>query len=205
MQRCHFFSFSCLQLYLVIIIISMHIHPQAVTYTCLAVLWSSLWLQEEDDENLYMSIQRLRDRTSELSIQVSLLERSGSGDLGYQQSLEELRAAQDQLSELVEARNRRWRDDAAHTLREKIQKRSTDSFSYVKSSILWGFAILSHCKLSIFKFWTVGWTSCVKMSLGTSIFFLLLFFKTTNNENTRKLQPHFFVCVSKIPKYSINW
>ncbi|TKS75122.1 1-phosphatidylinositol 4,5-bisphosphate phosphodiesterase gamma-1 [Collichthys lucidus] len=63
--------------------------------------------KEEDDENLYMSIQRLRDRTSELSTQVSLLERSGSGDLSYQQSLEELRAAQDQLSELVEARNRR--------------------------------------------------------------------------------------------------
>uniref|UniRef100_A0A672G214 Phosphoinositide phospholipase C n=1 Tax=Salarias fasciatus TaxID=181472 RepID=A0A672G214_SALFA len=61
----------------------------------------------EDDENLYTSIQRLRDRTSELSTQVSLLERSGSADLSYQQSLEELRAAQDQLSELVEARNRR--------------------------------------------------------------------------------------------------
>uniref|UniRef100_A0A7N6C0I1 1-phosphatidylinositol 4,5-bisphosphate phosphodiesterase gamma n=1 Tax=Anabas testudineus TaxID=64144 RepID=A0A7N6C0I1_ANATE len=57
--------------------------------------------------NLYTSIQRLRDRTSELSNQVSLLERSGSADLSYQQSLEELRAAQDQLSELVEARNRR--------------------------------------------------------------------------------------------------
>lgn len=63
--------------------------------------------QEEDDENLYTSIQRLRDRTSELSNQVSLLERSGSADISYQQSLEELRAAQDQLSELVEARNRR--------------------------------------------------------------------------------------------------
>uniref|UniRef100_G3NLI8 1-phosphatidylinositol 4,5-bisphosphate phosphodiesterase gamma n=1 Tax=Gasterosteus aculeatus aculeatus TaxID=481459 RepID=G3NLI8_GASAC len=61
----------------------------------------------KDDENMYMTIQRLRDRTSELSNQVSLLERSGSGDLGYQQSLEELRAAQDQLSELVEARNHR--------------------------------------------------------------------------------------------------
>uniref|UniRef100_A0A672G1F3 1-phosphatidylinositol 4,5-bisphosphate phosphodiesterase gamma n=1 Tax=Salarias fasciatus TaxID=181472 RepID=A0A672G1F3_SALFA len=44
---------------------------------------------------------------SSLSTQVSLLERSGSADLSYQQSLEELRAAQDQLSELVEARNRR--------------------------------------------------------------------------------------------------
>uniref|UniRef100_A0A669BQY7 1-phosphatidylinositol 4,5-bisphosphate phosphodiesterase gamma n=1 Tax=Oreochromis niloticus TaxID=8128 RepID=A0A669BQY7_ORENI len=58
-------------------------------------------------KNLYTSIQRLRDRTSELSNQVSLLERSGSADLSYQQSLEELRATQDQLSELVEARNRR--------------------------------------------------------------------------------------------------
>ncbi|XP_067086423.1 1-phosphatidylinositol 4,5-bisphosphate phosphodiesterase gamma-1-like isoform X2 [Osmerus mordax] len=63
--------------------------------------------KEEDDENLYSSIQRLRDRTSELSNQVSVLERAGSGDHSYQQSLEELRAAQDQLSELVEARNHR--------------------------------------------------------------------------------------------------
>ncbi|CAB1324000.1 unnamed protein product [Coregonus sp. 'balchen'] len=63
---------------------------------------------EEDDENLYSSIQRLRDRTSELSNQVSVLERAGSGgDHSYQQSLEELRAAQDQLSELVETRNHR--------------------------------------------------------------------------------------------------
>lgn len=68
---------------------------------------SAAALQEEDDENLYTSIQRLRDRTSELSSRVSLLERSGSADLSYQQSLEELRAAQDQLSEMVEARNRR--------------------------------------------------------------------------------------------------
>uniref|UniRef100_A0A8C7TF32 1-phosphatidylinositol 4,5-bisphosphate phosphodiesterase gamma n=1 Tax=Oncorhynchus mykiss TaxID=8022 RepID=A0A8C7TF32_ONCMY len=63
---------------------------------------------EEDDQNLYSSIQRLRDRTSELSNQVSVLERAGSGgDHSYQQSLEELRAAQDQLSELVETRNHR--------------------------------------------------------------------------------------------------
>nr|XP_023859588.1 1-phosphatidylinositol 4,5-bisphosphate phosphodiesterase gamma-1 [Salvelinus alpinus] len=64
--------------------------------------------KEEDDQNLYSSIQRLRDRTSELSSQVSVLERAGSGgDHSYQQSLEELRAAQDQLSELVETRNHR--------------------------------------------------------------------------------------------------
>ncbi|XP_010870757.2 1-phosphatidylinositol 4,5-bisphosphate phosphodiesterase gamma-1 isoform X1 [Esox lucius] len=64
--------------------------------------------KEEDDENLYSSIQRLRDRTNELSSQVSILERAGSGgDHSYQQSLEELRAAQDQLNELVEARNHR--------------------------------------------------------------------------------------------------
>ncbi|KAJ4943079.1 hypothetical protein JOQ06_005588 [Pogonophryne albipinna] len=78
--------------------------------------------KEEDDENLYMSIQRLRDRTSELSTQVSLLERSGSGDLGYQQSLEELRAAQDQLSELVEARNRRLMEKKR---REKLRQQVT--------------------------------------------------------------------------------
>uniref|UniRef100_A0A1A8KWB6 1-phosphatidylinositol 4,5-bisphosphate phosphodiesterase gamma n=1 Tax=Nothobranchius kuhntae TaxID=321403 RepID=A0A1A8KWB6_NOTKU len=63
--------------------------------------------KEEDDENLYTSIQRLRDRTSELTTKVSLMERSGSADMSYQQSVEELRATQDQLSELVEARNLR--------------------------------------------------------------------------------------------------
>ncbi|XP_056460596.1 1-phosphatidylinositol 4,5-bisphosphate phosphodiesterase gamma-1-like [Gadus chalcogrammus] len=63
--------------------------------------------KEEDDQNLYTSIQRLRDLTSQLSNQVSTLERSGSGDQSYQQSLEELRDAQVQLSELVEARNHR--------------------------------------------------------------------------------------------------
>lgn len=87
---------------------------------------SSLWLQEEDDENMYMSIQRLRDRTSELSIQVSLLERSGSGDLSYQQSLEELRAAQDQLSELVEARNRRLMEKKR---REKLRQQAASKRS----------------------------------------------------------------------------
>uniref|UniRef100_A0A8C5C4Q1 1-phosphatidylinositol 4,5-bisphosphate phosphodiesterase gamma n=1 Tax=Gadus morhua TaxID=8049 RepID=A0A8C5C4Q1_GADMO len=45
---------------------------------------------------------------TQLSNQVSTLERSGSGDQSYQQSLEELRDAQDQLSELVEARNHRY-------------------------------------------------------------------------------------------------
>ncbi|KAG7263095.1 hypothetical protein CRUP_000697, partial [Coryphaenoides rupestris] len=63
---------------------------------------------EEDDQNLYSSIQRLRDLTSQLSNQVSVLERTGSADQSYQQSLDELRDAQDQLSELVEARNHRY-------------------------------------------------------------------------------------------------
>ncbi|TNN59901.1 1-phosphatidylinositol 4,5-bisphosphate phosphodiesterase gamma-1 [Liparis tanakae] len=75
--------------------------------------------KEEDDENMYMTIQRLRDRTGELSTQVSLLERSGSGDLGYQQMLEELRSAQDQLSELVEARNHRLMEKKR---REKLRQ-----------------------------------------------------------------------------------
>lgn len=66
-----------------------------------------LRLQEDGNENLYTSIQRLRDRTSELSNTISLLESLGSRDFTYQQSVEELRVAQDQLSELVEARNRR--------------------------------------------------------------------------------------------------
>uniref|UniRef100_A0A665WS50 1-phosphatidylinositol 4,5-bisphosphate phosphodiesterase gamma n=1 Tax=Echeneis naucrates TaxID=173247 RepID=A0A665WS50_ECHNA len=83
-----------------------------------SVLCSSslLRLQDEDDENLYTSIQLLRDRTSELSNQVSILERSGSADLSYQQSLEELRAAQDQLSELVEARNRRFKSQTSASI-----------------------------------------------------------------------------------------
>uniref|UniRef100_A0A8C5CTK1 Phosphoinositide phospholipase C n=1 Tax=Gadus morhua TaxID=8049 RepID=A0A8C5CTK1_GADMO len=55
-----------------------------------------------------VNAKRLRDLTSQLSNQVSTLERSGSGDQSYQQSLEELRDAQDQLSELVEARNHRY-------------------------------------------------------------------------------------------------
>ncbi|XP_051929498.1 1-phosphatidylinositol 4,5-bisphosphate phosphodiesterase gamma-1-like isoform X2 [Hippocampus zosterae] len=63
--------------------------------------------KEDGNGNLYTSIQRLRDRTSELSNTISLLESSGSRDFTYQQSVEELRVAQDQLSELVEARNRR--------------------------------------------------------------------------------------------------
>ncbi|XP_077441364.1 1-phosphatidylinositol 4,5-bisphosphate phosphodiesterase gamma-1-like isoform X3 [Vanacampus margaritifer] len=63
--------------------------------------------KEDDFDNLYTSIQRLRDRTSQLANNIFLLESSGSMDFVYQQSLEELRVAQDQLSELVEARNRR--------------------------------------------------------------------------------------------------
>ncbi|KAJ8389025.1 hypothetical protein AAFF_G00124220 [Aldrovandia affinis] len=75
--------------------------------------------KEEDDENLYWSIQRLRDRTSELSNQVSALERVGSADLSYQQSLDELRTAQDQLTELMEARNRRLMEKKT---REKMRQ-----------------------------------------------------------------------------------
>uniref|UniRef100_A0A3P9NVM4 1-phosphatidylinositol 4,5-bisphosphate phosphodiesterase gamma n=1 Tax=Poecilia reticulata TaxID=8081 RepID=A0A3P9NVM4_POERE len=75
--------------------------------------------KEEDDENMYTSIERLRDRTSELSTRVSLLERSGSADLSYQQSVEELRATQDQLSELVEARNHRLMEKKR---REKLRQ-----------------------------------------------------------------------------------
>ncbi|KAJ8364786.1 hypothetical protein SKAU_G00136170 [Synaphobranchus kaupii] len=75
--------------------------------------------KEEDDENLYSSIQRLRDRTSELSNQVSVLERAGSAELSYQQSLDELHAAQDQLTDLMEARNRRLMEKKS---REKLRQ-----------------------------------------------------------------------------------
>ncbi|KAL4635332.1 1-phosphatidylinositol 4,5-bisphosphate phosphodiesterase gamma-1-like isoform X1 [Arapaima gigas] len=73
----------------------------------------------KDDENLYSSIQRLRDRTSELSNQVSILERAGSADHSYQQSLDELRAAQDQLTELMEARSHRLTENKK---REKLRQ-----------------------------------------------------------------------------------
>ncbi|XP_058034768.1 1-phosphatidylinositol 4,5-bisphosphate phosphodiesterase gamma-1-like isoform X5 [Ahaetulla prasina] len=63
--------------------------------------------KEEDDENLYSSIQQLRDRANELSNQVSNLEHSNNCDARYQQRLDELRLAQEQLMELTEARNRK--------------------------------------------------------------------------------------------------
>uniref|UniRef100_A0A8C7EI08 1-phosphatidylinositol 4,5-bisphosphate phosphodiesterase gamma n=1 Tax=Nothoprocta perdicaria TaxID=30464 RepID=A0A8C7EI08_NOTPE len=58
-------------------------------------------------ENLYSSIQQLRDRASELSSQVSSYERTNNCDSRYQQRLDELRAAQERLMELTEVRNRK--------------------------------------------------------------------------------------------------
>jgi len=66
-----------------------------------------VWKQEEDEENLYSSIQQLRDRASELSSQVSSYERTNGCDFRYQQRLDELRAAQERLMELTEVRNRK--------------------------------------------------------------------------------------------------
>ncbi|XP_042187658.1 1-phosphatidylinositol 4,5-bisphosphate phosphodiesterase gamma-1-like [Callorhinchus milii] len=63
--------------------------------------------KEEDEENLYSSIQRLRERTIELTSQVSGCDRGSSSDPRHQQRLEELRAAQEQLTELTEARSHR--------------------------------------------------------------------------------------------------
>lgn len=63
--------------------------------------------QEEDDENLYSSIQQLRDRANELSDQVSHFEHSNNCDSRYQQRLDELRVAQERLMELTEVRNRK--------------------------------------------------------------------------------------------------
>ncbi|CAI5778868.1 1-phosphatidylinositol 4,5-bisphosphate phosphodiesterase gamma-1-like isoform X1 [Podarcis lilfordi] len=63
--------------------------------------------KEEDDENLYSSIQQLRDRANELSNQVSGFEHSNNSDSRYQQRLDELRAAQERLMELTEVRNRK--------------------------------------------------------------------------------------------------
>ncbi|XP_041103270.1 1-phosphatidylinositol 4,5-bisphosphate phosphodiesterase gamma-1-like [Polyodon spathula] len=75
--------------------------------------------KEEDDENLYSSIQQLRDRTSELSSQVSSFERSNACDQRYQQHVDELRAAQEQLTELTEARTRRLMEKKR---REKLRQ-----------------------------------------------------------------------------------
>lgn len=63
--------------------------------------------QEEDEENLYSSIQQLRDRASELSNRVSSFEHSNNCDLRHQQWLDELRAAKERLVELTEVRNRK--------------------------------------------------------------------------------------------------
>ncbi|XP_033849120.2 1-phosphatidylinositol 4,5-bisphosphate phosphodiesterase gamma-1-like isoform X1 [Acipenser ruthenus] len=75
--------------------------------------------KEEDEENLYSSIQQLRDRTSELSSQVSSFERSNACDQRYQQRVDELRAAQEQLTELTEARTRRLMEKKR---REKLRQ-----------------------------------------------------------------------------------
>ncbi|RXM29061.1 1-phosphatidylinositol 4,5-bisphosphate phosphodiesterase gamma-1 [Acipenser ruthenus] len=75
--------------------------------------------KEEDDENLYSSIQQLRDRTNELSNQVSTFERSNACDQRYQQRVDELRAAQEQLTELTEARTRRLMEKKR---REKLRQ-----------------------------------------------------------------------------------
>ncbi|KAK6492124.1 1-phosphatidylinositol 4,5-bisphosphate phosphodiesterase gamma-1-like isoform X1 [Huso huso] len=75
--------------------------------------------KEEDDENLYSSIQQLRDRTSELSSQVFSFERSNACDQRYQQRVDELRAAQEQLTELTEARTRRLMEKKR---REKLRQ-----------------------------------------------------------------------------------
>ncbi|KAK1172195.1 1-phosphatidylinositol 4,5-bisphosphate phosphodiesterase gamma-1-like isoform X1 [Acipenser oxyrinchus oxyrinchus] len=75
--------------------------------------------KEEDDENLYSSIQQLRDRTNELSSQVSSFERSNACDQRYQQRVDELRAAQEQLTELTEARTRRLMEKKR---REKLRQ-----------------------------------------------------------------------------------
>uniref|UniRef100_A0A8C0GR07 1-phosphatidylinositol 4,5-bisphosphate phosphodiesterase gamma n=1 Tax=Chelonoidis abingdonii TaxID=106734 RepID=A0A8C0GR07_CHEAB len=58
-------------------------------------------------ENLYSSIQQLRDRASELSNRVSSFEHSNNCDLRHQQWLDELRAAKERLMELTEVRNRK--------------------------------------------------------------------------------------------------
>ncbi|OXB60937.1 hypothetical protein ASZ78_001515 [Callipepla squamata] len=79
--------------------------------------------QEEDEENLYSSIQQLRDRASELSSQVSSYERTNNCDSRYQQRLDELRAAQERLMELTEVRNRKLMEKKKRD-RQMVTKRS---------------------------------------------------------------------------------
>ncbi|KAL2308598.1 hypothetical protein Nmel_001650 [Mimus melanotis] len=78
---------------------------------------------EEDEENLYSSIQQLRDRASELSSQVSSYERTNGCDSRYQQRLDELRAAQERLMELTEVRNRKLMEKKKRD-RQMVTKRS---------------------------------------------------------------------------------
>ncbi|XP_027764445.1 1-phosphatidylinositol 4,5-bisphosphate phosphodiesterase gamma-1-like, partial [Empidonax traillii] len=79
--------------------------------------------KEEDEENLYSSIQQLRDRASELSSQVSSYERANGCDSRYQQRLDELRAAQERLMELTEVRNRKLMEKKKRD-RQMVTKRS---------------------------------------------------------------------------------
>ncbi|KAJ7428021.1 1-phosphatidylinositol 4,5-bisphosphate phosphodiesterase gamma-1-like [Pitangus sulphuratus] len=79
--------------------------------------------EEEDEENLYSSIQQLRDRASELSSQVSSYERANGCDSRYQQRLDELRAAQERLMELTEVRNRKLMEKKKRD-RQMVTKRS---------------------------------------------------------------------------------
>ncbi|XP_010077026.1 PREDICTED: 1-phosphatidylinositol 4,5-bisphosphate phosphodiesterase gamma-1-like [Pterocles gutturalis] len=79
--------------------------------------------KEEDEENLYSSIQQLRDRASELSSQVSSYERTNGCDSRYQQRLDELRAAQERLMELTEVRNRKLMEKKKRD-RQMVTKRS---------------------------------------------------------------------------------
>ncbi|PKU34107.1 1-phosphatidylinositol -bisphosphate phosphodiesterase gamma-1-like [Limosa lapponica baueri] len=78
---------------------------------------------KEDEENLYSSIQQLRDRASELSSQVSSYERTNGCDSRYQQRLDELRAAQERLMELTEVRNRKLMEKKKRD-RQMVTKRS---------------------------------------------------------------------------------
>ncbi|XP_069076995.1 1-phosphatidylinositol 4,5-bisphosphate phosphodiesterase gamma-1-like isoform X1 [Pleurodeles waltl] len=79
--------------------------------------------KEEDDENLYSSIQQLRDRANELSNQVSNCERNNNCDSRYQQRLDELRAAQERLMELTEVRNRKLMEKKKRD-RQMVNKRN---------------------------------------------------------------------------------
>ncbi|XP_061404388.1 1-phosphatidylinositol 4,5-bisphosphate phosphodiesterase gamma-1-like [Lethenteron reissneri] len=88
-------------------------------------------LKEEDNGELYSSIQQLRARTNQLSHEVDLGESSmeragGRPPANYEQGLQELYATQSRLMELTATRSQRLR---AKEQKKKSQQKDVDSYA----------------------------------------------------------------------------